>query len=205
MSRQPPSQPPRKTETMNDSEATTGEFSRVFSMEPDRAPGAQAGITEIEIEAGADERRAVASRFGLISLDHLSASGTLDIFEPGCGARLDIVVTAEIVQTCVVTLEPVTSHIEDRLVIRFEPCDEAEGGTRVEAEILVDIGDQENTEPLPENGIDVGEAVAECLGLALDPYPRSQEADSALDAIKGGAEKQDRISPFAALEQLKRN
>ena len=190
---------------MNDSEATMREFPRVFSIEQDRASGAQAGIIEIEIEAGADERRAIASRFGLISLDYLSANGTLDILEPGCGARLDIVVNADVVQACVVTLEPVTSHIEDRLVIRFEPCDEAEGGTRVEAEILVDIGDQENTEPLPENGIDVGEAVAECLGLALDPYPRSQEADSALDAIKGGAEKQDRISPFAALEQLKRN
>ncbi len=106
MSRQPPSQPPRKTETMNDSEATTGEFSRVFSMEPDRAPGAQAGITEIEIEAGADERRAVALRFGLISLDHLSANGTLDIFEPGCRARLDLVVKADVVQACIVTLEP---------------------------------------------------------------------------------------------------
>ncbi len=190
---------------MNDSEATMREFSRVFSIEPDRAPGAQAGITEIEIEAGADECRAMASRFGLISLDYLSANGTLDILEPGYGARLDIVVKADVVQTCVVTLEPVTSHIEDRLVIRFEPCDEAEGGTRVGTEILVDIGDEENTEPLPENGIDVGEAVAECLGLTLDPYPRSQEAVSALDAIKGEAEKQDRISPFAALGQLKRN
>jgi hypothetical protein len=49
----------------------------------------------------------------------------------------------------------------------------------------------------------VGDAVADCLGLALDPYPRSSEADSALDEINREAEKQDRFSPFTALGKLK--
>ncbi len=116
-------QPRKETETMKDRDSTVTEFPRVFAIEPDGAPGAQAGAREIEIEAGADERKALATRFGLISLDHLSANGILDIFAPGCGARLDVVVKADVVQTCVTTLEPVSSGIEERLVIRFEPCD----------------------------------------------------------------------------------
>ena len=53
--------------------------------------------------------------------------------------------------------------------------------------------------------VDVGEAVAETLSLALDPYPRAPEADAALSeaGVKSEAQAKAESSPFAGLAGLK--
>jgi len=49
--------------------------------------------------------------------------------------------------------------------------------------------------------IDLGEAVAETLALALDPFPRSPDADAALR--EAGVLSEEDAGPFAALKALK--
>jgi len=49
--------------------------------------------------------------------------------------------------------------------------------------------------------IDLGEAVAQSLGLALDPYPRSPNADALLKAA--GVKREDEAGPFGVLASLK--
>ena len=66
------------------------------------------------------------------------------------------------------------------------------------------LDEEEESEPLSDGGIDVGEAVAECLGLALPPYPRAADADSALASLGDALDDKEPKSPFAALEKLKR-
>jgi hypothetical protein len=74
----------------------------------------------------------------------------------------------------------------------------------------VDLDDDEDeVEPVSGREIDVGEALAEELGLALDPYPRTVGA-AALDVAYpgphislGSVERPSR--PFAALRQLNEN
>ena len=51
-----------------------------------------------------------------------------------------------------------------------------------------------------DGSIDLGELVAESLGLALDPYPRKPGAEFTTGAHD---EKNPSPSPFAALEPLK--
>ncbi len=67
-------------------------------------------------------------------------------------------------QTDVVTLDPVPGHVEDDFSLLF-------GGTPDDAAAL--DPDAELVEPLVDGHIDIGEAVAQQLSLAMDPYPRA--------------------------------
>lgn len=183
--------------------AVTPEFSRVFQVTADMGSGTDA--TRFEIEAEPAEREALARRFGLLALDRLIAKGTIETFDGRRRARLEGHVEADVVQTCVVTLEPLSNHIEDRVLIIYDSDFSGPGaGGSKQTEVDIDIGKEEDIEHLSEAGIDVGEAVAECLGLALDPYPRAPGADEALAGIAESEERETRESPFAVLEKLKR-
>jgi uncharacterized metal-binding protein YceD (DUF177 family) len=180
------------------------EFSRVFALEPGMGFGADATLFEIEAEPA--ERAALARRFGLLSLEAFLAKGRIEVFEGGRSARLEGHIVADVVQACVVTLEPVAAHVEDDFSLLY--ARDAGAGGRHAKGAAVDIGaapeDEDAPEPLAEAGIDVGEAAAECLGLALDPYPRAADADEALTALSTQEEEEAPASPFAELERLKR-
>ena len=49
--------------------------------------------------------------------------------------------------------------------------------------------------------VDLGEAVAETLALALDPYPRAPDAEQALKAA--GVKSEEEAGPFGALTALR--
>ena len=86
---------------------------------------------------------------------------------------------ADVVQSCVVTFEPVPAKIEaefDRLFSRDVP-EEALDEVEIDAEA-------ELPEPLVDGRLDLGEILAEELSLALDPYPRSPEADLRLAELR---------------------
>ncbi|MBM3547805.1 MAG: DUF177 domain-containing protein [Alphaproteobacteria bacterium] len=144
----------------------------------------------MEISANAAEREALARRFGLLGLDRLEA--TLELTRSGPFYRIAADWQAEVVQTCVVTLEPVASHLAERLVERYGPADSDE--------IELDLDpDADVPEVLEGGSIDVGEAVAQAMSLALDPYPRKPGATIEVPG-EGGAKE----GPFAALSKLKR-
>ena len=138
----------------------------------------------LDIVADGPERAALARRFGLDSLDAVTASVTLTKFGAGRRVRLSANFSADVVQSCVVTLEPVPSRIKDSFVLLY---DEDAGGP-AEAEIVVLLKGRNSPEPWSGNVIDVGKAIAEHLALALDPYPRAPGAElSALGLAPGGA------------------
>ncbi len=82
--------------------------------------------------------------------------------------RLDASFAAELVQECVVTLEPVPSSIAEEFTLLF-------AATRDQRTVVLDSA-EETVEPLADGRIDIGEAVAQQLSLALDPYPRRAPA-----------------------------
>ncbi|MBP0446859.1 DUF177 domain-containing protein [Roseomonas sp. SSH11] len=159
------------------------EFSRSLRPATIGAEGRQE-----RLEAGPEERAALAARLGLISLDSLSAELELTP-APGSVLRVRGVMRAEVVQACVVTLEPVPQRIEETLDWRIlpsgeEPSDELDDGP-------------DEIESEPDGSVDVGEALAQSLSLALDPYPRAPDAQLPAEA------KDEAGSPFAALQGLK--
>lgn len=135
-------------------------------------------ITE-EISATPQERAALARRFRLAGLDLLRATA---IIEPAEGAdgkagllRLSGHLSAEVRQACVVSLAPVARRVEEDFTLLYSlepgPTPGAEA-----VEVVVDPEAEEPPEPLGPGGLDLGEAVAQQLAGALDPYPRAPGA-----------------------------
>jgi uncharacterized metal-binding protein YceD (DUF177 family) len=174
------------------------EFSRIIRIEPEMGSGDDA-IT-FSVEASEDERAALARRFGLLALDALSAVGRIDVTSRGRRARMTATLKADATQVCVVSLEPVRAMIEEQLSVTY---DRDADRTRIEPAQDFDIDTEDPPDPLPDDGIDVGEAVAEHFGLALDPYPRAPGV--AIDAPEVGGERAEpgETSPFSVLDRLK--
>ncbi|MFD1610380.1 YceD family protein [Sphingomonas tabacisoli] len=147
------------------------------------------------LEIGADEaeRRKLAGRFRLVALDRLAATVTL-------ARRAGIIhadgrVMADLVQSCVVTGEPLPAHIDAPFSVRYVPETPGPAG-----EEEVELSEEDcDTLPLENGRIDLGELAAETLALALDPYPRAPDADLTLDE----SDTETDTGPFAALKALK--
>lgn len=145
------------------------EFSR-----PQRLDTIGAGENQVQVEAEPGERARLAERFGLKAIDSLKASYAIRRDAQGIVATGHL--SASVVQACVITDEPVPARIEEDFAIRFLPEGEGDAG---EDEMELDAGDCDIVF-YSGGAIDLGEAAAESLALALDPYPRSPRAEAAL-------------------------
>ena len=157
------------------------------------------------ISAGEQERLALARRFGLVALDSLSARVSLRRIGRGPVVRVAGRLSAEVVQTCVVSLEPVRNRVEEDFVLLYAPEGSGEGHGHV-LEAGFGLEDDDWPEPLEKGQVDIGEAVAQQLALALDPYPRKPgvRLEDVIGPREGGGMDEPSGSPFAALARLAR-
>lgn len=150
----------------------------------------------VEIVAGEAERAALARRFGLAGIGDLRA--TVRVRRAATGVvGLSARIAADVVQTCVVTLEPVSAHIDRDIEMALAPAGDHGG------EVVVGLEDDDGPEPLEGDSIAIGEIVAQHFGLALDPYPRREGAvfeGSGPPAPAGAGDPGE--SPFAVLRGL---
>lgn len=165
------------------------EFSRILRVDRDVPP-----LQNFQIEANATERAALAKRFGLVSIEALTAEGTLETLHSGRSAVLSARLRGQVTQSCVVTLERVAASIDERFTLDYE----ADADTPLPAEVEIDLEEVDPPEPLVDGIVDVGEAVAEHLALALDPYPRAPGVSFEVVGDPNAAED----SPFKALARL---
>ena len=144
------------------------------------------------LEADEAERKGLARRFGLIAIERLRAE--VELARAGETVALTGWLEAAVVQACVASGEPVPAAIDERFALRFVP--EAERGEEVEL-------DEADLDVIAYEGgaIDAGEAVAQTLALALDPFPRAPDADRALRAA--GVMGEEEAGPFGALKALR--
>jgi uncharacterized metal-binding protein YceD (DUF177 family) len=156
---------------------------------------------DFAVRATAADSEVLRRRFNLVGLEGPQAAGTITPLKDGAGLRVDGRIQARVTQNCVVTLEPVVQEIEESFALEFgaagDVLDEDSGE-------LVVLPDQEQPDPMPEEGLDVGELVAEQLALAIDPYPRKEGADLQAVLKQHGIDADaGKPNPFAALAALK--
>jgi hypothetical protein len=159
----------------------------------------------VEVSADAAERRALAQRFDLLEVCALRGHGRLE--RRGAELILRGWLEADVVQECVVSLEPAPARLRRPIERRYRvggAGDPAPQRFELHGTVVLD-DDEGEVEPVLGREIDVGEAFAEALGLELEPYPRAPGA--ALDVgdlgphVSVGAE--DRPSgAFAVLQRL---
>ena len=161
----------------------------------------------LAFEAGAGERETLARRLDLLALDMLAAELRFEPADAAAGAvRVSGTIRARLVQRCVATLEPVPCDLRESISVLYAPQPADQPAQEVEVAL-----EGETPEPLPEDGIDADEVVAEHLALLIDPYPRHPDAPegpltyaAGEDGSEEGAKGADSpAGPFAALGQLK--
>ncbi len=150
----------------------------------------------LDLVADEAERQAVAERLRLASLQRLEAHAVLE--RDGTRVRACGRVRAALEQSCIGTGEPVAEHVDEPFEINFLPAP-VEGVPDAEIEL-----GPEDCDVVFYDGqaIDLGEAIADTLALAMQPYPRSPDAEDALK--EAGVLSEEQAGPFAALAKLKR-
>ncbi|MCK1359845.1 DUF177 domain-containing protein [Bradyrhizobium sp. 199] len=156
-----------------------------------------------KLEASAAERQAIAEVGGLREV--LSAQADFDVV-PKSGGRVQVTgyIRARIGQTCVVTLDPIESEIEEQVDLVFAP----EAEVRKMADLIEEGRDDEEPpdvidplEPIINGIIDLGRIATDALFLAVDPYPRKEGAVFEHEITAPDPEDH----PFAALKALQDN
>ncbi|GMN03810.1 YceD family protein [Erythrobacter sp. MTPC3] len=154
----------------------------------------------VVIEADEAERAALAKRFGLASVASLRAEIALE--DKAQAVRASGLVTAQLMQTCAVSSEDFPVTISEPLDLRFVPENPAHYAEGTEFEIEADDCDEIE---YAGDMFNLGEAVAQTLGLAIDPYAEGPNADAARKAA-GIVEEGQQSGPLAdALAALKKD
>lgn len=143
------------------------EFSRLIRTRP-----LPAG--PVQLEASEAERAALATRFGISGIETLTAEIALD--ETAKAIRGEGRLRANIVQACAISGEDFAVEVNEPLAFRFVP--EGEPSDEPDIEIELDADELDEIEFSGES-FDLGEAVAQSLGLAIDPYAEGPNADAA--------------------------
>ncbi|MBO88050.1 MAG: hypothetical protein CMP14_00890 [Rickettsiales bacterium] len=166
------------------------EFSRIQSIE-------EIGRDGIFLKLSADEYEsaALAERFDIMSITGLKAELHLRSERGGDIIAVSGMLEALVEQECVVSLEPVSSKISSKVEERFA------NNTEIADDIFVSMDESEAIDDLlVGNEVDLGEMLAQCLYLALDPYPRKDGViiKEELESVA----KDVGSNPFSVLEKL---
>lgn len=151
------------------------------------------------LEANEQDRRALAEALDVLACDRLVVDYRV---KPIGGDRFKASgrITADLVQACVATLEPVPETIKESFSVAFWPAEEI-GAELPEGEIHLD---EEVPEPIEGGEIALGRYVYELIAVTMEPFPRSPNApaDDGTEPVATSGVKPD--NPFAVLAKLKK-
>lgn len=164
----------------------------------DRLPADGVAVT---VEASEAECAALAAVYDIPAVERIRAELTVTPWRR-TGVRVTGTVEADVVQACVLTLDPVPEHVAEEVAVTFLPAAEiVEPDPDEEIEIRAD--EEDPPEPFDGRAVDLGALVAEYVAVGLDPYPRAPGAVFE-PHIEDDPEADAPPSPFAALGELKR-
>ena len=161
-------------------------------LEDNKLGGGKSG----SIEATPDERAAIATALDLLDCRSLTLRYNLKAMQPK-GFRMRVEVTADVVQACVITTEPVASVAREEVDLDLLP---AKSGAAQADEFSIDPLAEAASETYADGRINLGQYAFELLSTAIDPYPRKPGAEF----TDAGQTDKAKLSPFAALARLRR-
>ena len=147
----------------------------------------------LELAADADARLRIARLLGLSRLDRFDSMVRLSSWLDGVEIKADW--SADLEQTCGLTLEPLPASLKGRFHLRLLPTDSpnapADG-----PEAVVDPEAEDPPDLFEGDVLNVADYLVEHLALELDPFPRKP------GAVFEPPPETAVITPFAALKGL---
>ncbi|AKS46401.1 Uncharacterized metal-binding protein YceD, DUF177 family [Octadecabacter temperatus] len=154
--------------------------------------------SHFKIEPDAEGRKALANEIDVLKIPKLRFEGSL-IPTGKRDWRIEGTLGATVSQACVVTLEPVTTRIDEDVtrsyVVELDIPDEDE----------FEIGEDDSADPLPET-LDLIDVLAEALVLAMPAYPRKDGVEAeTIGVTEPGKDvmTDEDARPFAGLAALR--
>jgi uncharacterized metal-binding protein YceD (DUF177 family) len=156
--------------------------------------------TRLKLKAGEAECRALAASLEILDCKALDCDLRLRPLRQG-RFQMTGTVRAEVVQACVVSLEPLDAVVEENIDVEFWPQDQIAVAAKTDdAGEFFDPEAKDGPEPIENARIVYGRLVFECISAGLDPYPRRPDATLAWQEKDEDTAK---VHPFAALAKLK--
>jgi uncharacterized metal-binding protein YceD (DUF177 family) len=149
----------------------------------------------VHFAADTEQRGAIAKWSGIVSVEKFEAGVEIQKLAPNRFA-LAFRLSADVTQACVVTLEPVSSHMERSFTRELMFVGSYSGSG---PEVVLDSALEEGPEEIESLHFDLAMPVLEEFVLSLDPYPRRPGVEFAVK----NPESTPPDSPFAVLKGLK--
>ena len=137
-----------------------------------------------------ETRMKIARSLDLASLDAFEAE--VKVAPARTGWTLSGRITADAVQTCGLTLEPLPVKLDERFEIALVEAEEPVEGDELEVTL-----DDDAPDVVEDGRIDLGVYAVEQLALNLDPFPRKPGAEFVQP------EEPAEVSPFAVLKAFR--
>jgi len=160
--------------------------------------------TQFELRPSKAALDAIAADLGLVELRKLRFAGQLQPLDKQ-DWKLHATFGATIVQECVVTLDPVSTRLDEKIERRWVKKLSQNHSEDADPESDVEMPEDVTEEPLSEV-IDLGVVMVEALALALPLYPRAQGAELGEQVFTepGQAPMTDEhVKPFSGLAALR--
>ncbi|MAE50216.1 MAG: hypothetical protein CMH27_00225 [Micavibrio sp.] len=169
-------------------------------------------IETLTITPNAQQLKALAEHYDIDSIDNLSADLTLKRIRGGLVVHITGHFAADIQQQCVVSLEPIQTHIEEDFEAWYGDTDQAVSFTKAKQQKEMQkqhgeapiVPEQDDPEPIIDGKLDLGDIVMQFVSLAIDPYPTKQGielGEGEVPAVREPAP--ERKNPFAKLQEWK--
>lgn len=150
----------------------------------------------ILLDAKPSECVALAAAFGILAIRDLTADFKISR-QASHGWLVTGSVQAKVTQTCVVSLEPFETAINEPVEARFvEPSDFRKSASAKDIDVIASGPEVDPPDVIQSGRLDLGVLAAEFLALALDPWPRKPGVE-----FKEHDDEPAKPSPFAGLSE----
>jgi uncharacterized metal-binding protein YceD (DUF177 family) len=164
-----------------------------------------ANAVTVRLSANESERQALAELWDVREVLSLSADLQIARWKKD-GVKIKGDVTARIVQSCVVTLEPVEADIKESIdsILVPEGSRLARQASNDGGEMILSPDGPDIPDTFTGDTIDAGVVVSEHVALAIEPYPRKPGVTFGA-RIESTAADDEKPNPFAALKDWKKD
>lgn len=172
----------------------------------------EGGRSALSISPDEEARKRLAQRLGLVSLDALKADIVISRRSGEATYHVKGHLEASLTQSCVVTLEPISSSIVDDFEAWFADPEAAISIARLRHERQSRTGhgevpilsERDDPESLVDGKLDLGELATQYLSLSINPYLHAEGVVFEVGDDVQAKETSDALrNPFAALKDWK--